>query len=187
MCGEAPAVVRHGYDGANKGKAGFLATSLRRLGVQGQGEALRPILASRGDRRWRGLSRHGSALERVCASEAGLTEASRAPIPPSSCARGVLQQGEALKGEVAAYAGLWGSERNEAMVVCGHGMQGGRAGVPEPLGVSEDNPWACAWAVRVQRVQEQECSTSTSPRCGNAVAFMASTASAVSGERRGSP
>ena len=68
------------------------------------------------------------------------------------------------------------------MVVCGHGMQGGRAGVPEPLGVSEDNPWACAWAVRVQRVQEQECSASTSPRCRNAVAFMASTASAASGE-----
>ena len=34
----------------------------------------------------------------------------------------------------------------------GHGVQGGRAGVPEPLGVGEARPWACARAVRVQRV-----------------------------------
>ena len=73
------------------------------------------------------------------------------------------------------------------MVLYGHGVQGGRAGVPEPLGVGEAWPWACARAVRVQRVQERECSASAFPRCGNAVAFMASTASAVSGEQRGSP
>ena len=116
-----------------------------------------------------------------------MTEASGAPIPPSSFARGVLQQGEALKGEVTAYVGLWGSKRNEAMVVCDHGVQGGRAGVPETLGVNEARPWACARVVRVQRVQEQECSASASPRCGNTVAFMASMASVASGKRHGSP
>ena len=73
------------------------------------------------------------------------------------------------------------------MVVCGHGVQGGRAGVPETLGVNEARPWACARVVRVQRVQERECSTSVFPRCKNAVVSMASTASVVSGERCGSP
>ena len=68
------------------------------------------------------------------------------------------------------------------MVLYGHGVQGGRAGVPEPLGVGEARPWACAHAVRVQRVQERECFASASPRCGNTVAFMESMASAASGE-----